>query len=64
MDKTDSFMEITKPLLVKEVKNLKLKKLLEILTNASIMLPFQKVLKYLRLIPVYKKDEPYDKYNY
>ena len=27
------------------------------------MVPFQKVLKY-RLIPVYRKDEPYDKNNY
>ena len=46
MDKREkpnfSFMEITKPFVVNEIKNLKTKKLLKILTNACIMVPFQK----------------------
>ena len=49
IEKTNcSIMEITKLFVVNEIKNLNPKKLLKILTKASIMVPFQKVLKYLR----------------
>ena len=52
MDKIEkpscSIMEITKSFVVNQIKNINPRKLLKILTNASIMVLFQKVLKYLR----------------